>query len=117
MKFDKIEIVDNKIEFENLLFYTVDSGSSLKIEHLMGYDALIVDARDHDFARYIIKKIRTHYNPEFYLKPIFLINYKESKDPFLNYLHDGLVYSYDQIKDFAEIVKQIFFKTTQYASK
>ena len=79
----------------------------------MGYDALIVDARDHDFARYIIKKIRTHYNPEFYLKPIFLINYKESKDPFLNYLHDGLVYSYDQIKDFAEIVKQIFFKTTQ----
>ena len=113
MKFDKIEIVDNKIEYENLLFYTVDSNSSLKIEHLMGYDALIIDARDHDFARYIIKKIRTHYNPEFYLKPIFLINYKESKDPFLNYLHDGLVYSYDQIKEFAEIVKQIFFKTTQ----
>lgn len=113
MKFDKIEIVDNKIEYENLLFYTVDSGSSLKIEHLMGYDALIIDARDHDFARYIIKKIRTHYNPEFYLKPIFLINYKETKDPFLNYLHDGLVYSYDQIKEFAEVVKQIFFKTTQ----
>ncbi len=113
MKFEKIEIIDNKIEYENLLFYTVDSSSSLKIEHLMGYDALIVDARDHDFARYIIKKIRTHYNPEFYLKPVFLINYKESKDPFLNYLHDGIVYSYDQIKDIAEVVKQIFFKTTQ----
>ena len=113
MQSEKIEIKDNKIEYENLLFYTLDSSSSLKIDHLMGYDAVILDARDSDFARLMIKKIRTHYNPEFYLKPIFLINYKESKDPFLNYLHDGLVYSYDQIKEIAEVVKQIFFKTTQ----
>ncbi len=113
MKFDNIEIKDNKIEYENLLFYTIDSNSSLKIEHLMGYDAIIVDARDAEFARFIIKRIRTHYNPEFYLKPIFLINHKESKDPFLNYLHDGIVYSYDQIKEISEVVKQIFFKTTQ----
>jgi hypothetical protein len=110
---NKIEVRDNKIEFENLLFCILDNTSSLKIDHLMGYDAIIVDARDADFARLMIKKIRTHYNPEFYLKPIFLINYKESKDPFLNYLHDGLVYSYDQIKELAEVVKQIFFKTTQ----
>jgi hypothetical protein len=113
MKFDNIEIKDNKIEFENLLFYTLDSNASLKIDHLMGFDAIIVDSRDAEFARFIIKRIRTHYNPEFYLKPIFLINYKESKDPFLNYLHDGIVYSYDQIKEIAEVVKQIFFKTTQ----
>ena len=113
MKLDNIEIKDNKIEFENLLFYTLDSNASLKIDHLMGFDAIIVDSRDAEFARFIIKRIRTHYNPEFYLKPIFLINYKESKDPFLNYLHDGIVYSYDQIKEIAEVVKQIFFKTTQ----
>lgn len=113
MQFENIEIKDNKIEYENLLFYTLDPSSSMKIDHLMGYDAVILDARDSDFARLMVKKIRTHYNPEFYLKPIFLINYKESKDPFLNYLHDGLVYSYDQIKEIAEVVKQIFFKTTQ----
>jgi len=113
MKFENIEKKDNKIEFENLLFYTLDSNASLKIDHLMGFDAIIVDSRDVEFARFIIKRICTHYNPEFYLKPIFLINYKESKDPFLNYLHDGIVYSYDQIKEIAEVVKQIFFKTTQ----
>lgn len=110
---NKIEVKDNKIEFENLLFYILDSSASLKIDHLMGYDAIIIDARDSEFARLMIKKVRTHYNPEFYLKPVFLINYKESRDPFLNYLHDGVVYSYDQIKEIAEYVKQIFFKTTQ----
>ncbi|MDQ3047075.1 MAG: hypothetical protein M3R27_05965 [Bacteroidota bacterium] len=109
----KIEVKDNKIEFNNLLFHVMDNNSSLKIDHLMGFDAIIVDARDAEFARLIIKKVRTHYNPEFYLKPIFLLNYKESKDPFLNFLHDGLIYSYDQIKDMAEVVKQIFFRTTQ----
>ncbi|HEX8515848.1 MAG TPA: hypothetical protein VF868_06580 [Bacteroidia bacterium] len=110
---DKIEVSDNKIEYNNIIFYIIDNNSNLKIEHLMGYDAVVVDAKDAEFARFIVKKIRAHYNPEFYLKPIFLINYKESKDPILNYLHDGLIYSYDQIKELAEVSKQIFFKTTQ----
>jgi hypothetical protein len=113
MKSTTIEIQDNRIEFENLLFYRLDSNSSLNIDHLIGFDAIIIDANDHDFARFIIKKIRTHHNPEFYLKPVFFINYKESKDPILNYLNDGLIYSYEQIKEIAETVKQIFFKTTQ----
>lgn len=109
----KIEVKDNKIEYSNLLFYIVDASASVKVDHLMGYDAIIIDARDAEFARLILKKIRTHYNPEFYLKPVFLINYKESKDPFLNYLHDGVIFSYDQIKEIAEVAKQIFFRTTQ----
>ncbi|MDF2436481.1 MAG: hypothetical protein K0Q95_857 [Bacteroidota bacterium] len=109
----KIEVRDNKIEYNNIIFYIMDNNSNLKIEHLMGYDAVVVDAKDAEFARFIVKKIRAHYNPEFYLKPIFLINYKVSKDPILNYLHDGLVYSYDQIKEIAETAKHIFYKTTQ----
>jgi hypothetical protein len=108
-----LQIKDSKIEYDNLLFFIIDSTASIQIDHLMGYDAIIIDARDSEFARFILKKIRTHYNPEFYLKPVFLINYKESKDPFLNYLHDGLLYSYDQIKEISEVVRQIFFRTTQ----
>lgn len=110
---NRIEVKDNKIECNNIIFYIIDNNSTLKIEHLMGFDAVVVDAKDAEFARFIVKKIRGHYNPEFYLKPIFLINYKESKDPILNYLHDGLIYSYDQIREIAEVAKQIFFKTTQ----
>ncbi|MBK8366868.1 MAG: hypothetical protein IPL10_05485 [Bacteroidetes bacterium] len=109
----KIEVKDNKIEFENLLFFILDSNSSLNIDHLMVYDAIIIDAKDAEFTRLIIKKIRAHYNPEYYLKPIFLINYKETKDPILSNLHDGIIYSFDQIKELAELTKQIFLKTTQ----
>ena len=87
----KIEVKDNKIEFENLLFFILDSNSSLNIDHLMVYDAIIIDAKDAEFTRLIIKKIRAHYNPEYYLKPIFLINYKETKDPILSNLHDGII--------------------------
>jgi len=109
----EIVIKDNKIEVDNLLFSIIDSSSSVNIEHLMGSDAIILNARDTEFARLIIRKIRSHHNPEFYLKPVFLIDYKESKEPFLNYLHDGLIYSYDQVKEISNVVKQIFFKTTQ----
>lgn len=109
----KLEIVDNKIEFENLLFFIIDSNSTLKIEHLLVYDAVIIDAKDSEFAKIILKKIRAHSNPEFYLKPVFLINYKEDKNPILKNLHDGIIYSYDQLEELAKITKQIFLKTTQ----
>ncbi len=108
-----IEIRNNKIEFENLLFFIIDSTSSVKIEPLIGYDAIIIDSKDADFAKLILRKIRGHYNPEFYLKPIFLINYKESKDPILQNMNDGIIHSYDQLKDIADVAKQIFLKTTQ----
>ncbi len=108
-----IEIRNNKIEFDNLLFFIVDSNSSVKIEPLIGYDAIIIDSKDAEFAKLILKKIRGHYNPEFYLKPVFLINYKESKDPILHSLNDGFIHSYDQLKEIADVAKQIFLKTTQ----
>ena len=33
MKFDNIEIKENKIEYENLLFYTMDGSAGLNIDH------------------------------------------------------------------------------------
>ena len=108
-----IEIRNNKIEFDNLLFFIIDSNSTIKIEPLIGYDAIIIDSKDADFAKLILKKIRGHYNPEFYLKPVFLINYKEYKDAILHNMNDGIIHSYDQLKEIADVTKQIFLKTTQ----
>ncbi len=107
-----MEVKGNKIEFNNLLFQILDDNGNLKIEHLLGADAFIIDSRDPDFARYMLKKIRSHHEAEFYLKPIFLINYKESKDPVLSNLHDGILFSYDQLKEASETVKQIFLRTS-----
>ncbi len=107
------EIKNNKIEFDNLVFYIIDSNSTIKIEHLIGYDAIIIDAKDAEFTKLILKKIRGHYNPEFYLKPVFFINYKEVKDPILENMNDGIIHSYDQLKEIADTTKQIFLRTTQ----
>lgn len=112
-KTGSMEIKDGRITFGNLIFYHLESNNSFQIEQLMGFDALILDARDLDYARLIIKRIRTHYNPEFYLKPLFLLNLKSTKDPLVNHLHDGIIYSFDQVPELAEIVQQIFLLTTQ----
>jgi len=111
---ENIQVVDHKINYSNLVFYVIDSTNSiLNIDHTMGYDAIILDATDPEYARIVLKKIRSHHNPEFYLKPVFLLNSKTTKDPVLNSLHDGLMTSYDQVADVADVAKRIFLKTTQ----
>src|ERR1700741_3281461 len=96
---NKIEFKNNVLNYENQLFYYFESFSTLKIDNLVGYDAIILDARDTDFTRIILKKFRSHSNPEFYLKPLFLINYKDFGDPIIEDLHDGLILSIDQIPE------------------
>lgn len=111
---ENIKVVDHKINYNNLVFYVIDTTNSiLNIDHTMGYDAIILDASDPEYARIVLKKIRSHYNPEFYLKPVFLLNFKETKDPLLNNMHDGLMTSYDQVVSMSEVAKRIFLKTTQ----
>lgn len=105
-------IKEQKISIDNLLFFVIESNSSFKIEHLMGYDAVIVDAQDESFTNHIIKTFRSHRNPEYYLKPILLINAAETKDPLINELHDGILFSMDSLPENTSHVRDIFLKTT-----
>lgn len=109
---EKIEFIDNKLFYDDQLFYYIENYSSLKIDHLVGYDAIILDAQDPDFTRIMIKKFRGNHNPEFYLKPIFLINYKESSDPYINHLHDGVLLTLNQIPDKVKVIRELFVRTT-----
>ncbi|HEY1040836.1 MAG TPA: hypothetical protein VGF30_15580, partial [Bacteroidia bacterium] len=86
----RIEFQNNVLNYDNQLFYLFESFSGLKIDHLVGYDAIVLEANDPDFTRIILKKFRSHSNSEFYLKPIFLINYKSVNDPIVEQLHDGV---------------------------
>ena len=110
---ESIKIVDNKVQIQQLLFYVVEANSTFRFEQLIGYDALIVDAQDENYTRFFVKKIRSHRNPEFYLKPLFLLSPKEVKDPFVKKLNDGIIFSTDQMEELAKTVKDIFLKTTQ----
>lgn len=103
---------DNVLEIENQLLYYIESFSTLKIDHLIGYDAIILEGRDPDFTRIMLRKFRGSSNPEFYLKPIFLINYKETNDPMINDLHDGIILSFDQIPEIINDINQLFVRTT-----
>lgn len=113
VKTNDFTIQDNVLEYENLTFYVIDKSSGVKIDHLMGYDGLIIEAHNLLLTRYLIGAIRIHYNPEFYLKPVFLLNLKDKSDPVVNQLVDGVIYSLEQVKEIAEKTRQIFLKTTQ----
>ncbi len=112
----RIEFQNNVLNYENQLFYLFESFSGLKIDHLIGYDAIVLEANDADFTRLVLKKFRSHHNPEFYLKPIFLINYKSSNDPLVEQLHDGILVSYDQIPEKINDIHQLFVNTTHLDS-
>ena len=98
---------------EKLQVFYLESNSSLKIDHLLDYDAIVIDATDLEFAKIIIKKFRTSHRSEYYLKPIFLINIKTPKDPIIEHLSDGSIFSLEQIKDIAGEIKEMIQRSTQ----
>lgn len=110
---DKIEFQNNVLSFFNKTFYFLESFSTLNIDKLDSYDAIILDARDTEFTRIIVKKFRSSSNIDFYLKPIFLINNKESEDPYIKELTDGIIVSFDQIPETINDINQIHMRTSQ----
>ena len=111
-KQNRIEFKNNVLQYNNFSFYLFESFGGLKIEHLSEYNAIVLEANDPDFTKLILKRFRAHNNPEFYLKPIFLINYKSTNDPVVESLHDGVIASYDQIPEKVNDIQQIFTLTT-----
>ena len=71
---NKLEFRNNVLRYKNYSFYLMDSLGGLAIEELGEYSAILLEANDPDFTKIVIKRFRSHNNPEFYLKPIFLIN-------------------------------------------
>ena len=106
-KQNRIEFKDNVLQYNTFSFYLFESFGGLKIEHLNEYSAIVLEANDPDFTKLILKRFRSHNNPEFYLKQIFLINYKTINDPVTESLHDGVIASYDQIPEKVNDIQQI----------
>ncbi len=104
------ELNDNVLEYESLRLYIVYNNQSFKIEHALIYDAILIEAGDINFTLHILRKIRSHLNPEFYLKPVFLLRGTDNRDPLVNNLIDGVIYSVDQVKLIAPVIQQIYMK-------
>ncbi len=106
----EFELNDNILEYENLRIFVIFNNMSFGIEQALIYDAIIIEAGDINFTLHLIKKIRSHLNPEFYLKPIFILRAADERDPLLNSLVDGVIYSIDQVKLIASSIQQIYMK-------
>jgi hypothetical protein len=104
---------NDRIVFGHQVFGLVGAQMAFRVELLVGFDALIVDASDPDFTRLVIRKIRGHYNPELYLKPIFLINHRQVRDTLIDSLHEGILFSYDHLAEVSKKVDEMFMLSTQ----
>ncbi|MBX7093931.1 MAG: hypothetical protein K1X56_04360 [Flavobacteriales bacterium] len=104
------EVNENVLEFEGYRFFIAYTGSSFRTEHALIYDAIIIESGDLNYSLHILKKIRAHLNPEFYLKPIFMLKGNENRDPLVNNLIDGVIYSLDQVKMVIPVIQQIYLK-------
>jgi hypothetical protein len=104
------EVNENVLEYEGYRFFVAWSGTSFKTEQALIYDGIIIEAGDLNFTLHILKKVRSHLNPEYYLKPIFLLKGNENRDPLINNLIDGVIYSLDQIKMVLPVMQQIYMK-------
>jgi hypothetical protein len=109
----KIEFYDNVLNFHNKTFYYIESLSTLIIEPLDKYDAIILDARNVEFTRIIIKLFRSSPHVDYYLKPIFLINAREATDPYISELSDGSLSSFDQIPEIINDINDINQRAAQ----
>lgn len=99
------------IEYAGHSFYIIYNTDSLKTDKIVYYDAVIVEAGDPEFTRQILVRIRGHINHEHYLKPVFLLKGSNVRDPYINLLIDGVIYSLEQIKLILPSIQNIQLRT------
>lgn len=99
------------IEYAGHTFYIIYNTDSLKTDKIVFYDAVIVEAGDPEFTRTILTRIRGHISQDHYLKPVFLLKGSTVRDPYINLLIDGVIYSLEQIKLILPAIQNILLRT------
>jgi hypothetical protein len=94
-------------------FYIIYKNDPLLLDELLLYDAVIIESGDIFRTSEILRRFRSHFNPEFYLKPIFVLGESDNTDTFIENLIDGHIMSLDQMDIVAAVFKKIFLKTTE----
>ncbi|MBA3665954.1 MAG: hypothetical protein H0W61_17385 [Bacteroidetes bacterium] len=103
----KTTFKDNVFTYGDYTLFYYDHDSPLNAELMAAHDGAIIDARDVQQAKILIRRIRSSNNAEVFLKPVFLINYKEHFDNILTELTDGTLLSFEQISEKANDIKAI----------
>jgi hypothetical protein len=103
----KINAIKGTIKYANRTYLYISSNRKLKSVSSSSYSAIIIEGKNIDFVRLILKRIRGNHNPDVYLKPVFLLNGNSHKDPFIAKLIDGVLNSFDQIPLIHDVTETI----------
>ena len=70
-----VKIIEKKslVEFENLLFMVIEKQEIIDFSQLYYVDALILNTTNIGILNAVFDGARKHYNPNVYLKPIYLV--------------------------------------------
>lgn len=104
---NKATFKNNVFTYNDYTFYYYDHDSPLNPAVIAVYDAAIIDAKDVQQAKLLIRRIRSATTPHIYLKPVFLINYRGEFDNVLTELTDGTLLSFEQISEKVNDIKSI----------
>ncbi len=103
----KINASSGTIEYLNTKYIYVSQSRDLKIDRSVSYAGIIIDGKNLDFTKMVVKRIRGNQNSEIYLKPIIILNGNAHRDVFIKNLIDGVIFSFDQIPLINEHVSEI----------
>ena len=105
-----IKINDSVIEYSGFTFLLIDASDNLSVDKVQFNNAVIIDGKDQDYIRQIVRRIRASNSPDIYLKPIFILKGININDPLINRLTDGTIFSLEQIEFVIPTVEKILTK-------
>lgn len=111
----KIDAEKGIIEYANTKYLYISSNRELKIERSLNYTGIIIEGKNLDFTRTVVKRIRANHKPEIYLKPIIILSGNSHRDIFIKNLIDGVIFSFDQIPlihEHVQLINELFYKIT-----
>ncbi|MDX1652485.1 MAG: hypothetical protein R3277_08340 [Brumimicrobium sp.] len=111
-----MEKIENKdvIRHGNFEFIRVHDYSNHALELFLAYDSIIIESNNRDFVEKFIRSVRTHNNPDIYLKPVFLLKTSKVEDQLINNLIDGVIFSIDQLDIISDYVRQILLRINDF---
>lgn len=107
------KVSDRVVEVEGRKFLSISNTRELGIKKTDEFNGVIIYAKDIEFAKQAVRRIRSHFNPKIYLQPILLYKIGSKRDPFLNQVADGIIYSMNQIKFVLQDVDEINLKISE----
>ncbi|CAG5084166.1 TackOD1 domain-containing metal-binding protein [Parvicella tangerina] len=109
----KITYENNALKVGGFEFGILSENERWSSDRVAYYDGIIIDGVNDEFVREIVARIRRHHRAEVYLKPVFLLKNVTIKDPVVNELIDGVVFSLEQVELLLDRTKDISMKSKE----